>query len=51
MNGFKNLGVTAPEFVNTVREVLPEPYRSNLPIAKAGQKDFSAIGEDRKSVV
>lgn len=45
MNGFKNLGVTAPEFVNTVREVLPEPYRSNLPIAKAGQKDFSAIGK------
>ena len=45
MNGFKNLGVTAPEFVNTVREVLPEPYRSNLPIAKAGQKDFSAIGD------
>lgn len=45
MNGFKNLGVTAPEFVNTVRETLPEPYRSNLPIAKAGQKDFSAIGQ------
>lgn len=45
MNGFKNLGVTAPEFVNTIREVLPEPYRSSLPIAKAGQKDFSKIGD------
>lgn len=45
MNGFENLGYTPAEFVNGVREALPERYKQSLPIAEEGQTSFTGIGE------
>lgn len=44
MSGFKDLGTTPAEFVNTVRANLPENYQKLLPIAEAGQTDFTGVG-------
>lgn len=45
MSGFENLGVTPAEFMNTVRARMPESYKSQLPIAEAGQTSFTGVGQ------
>lgn len=45
MRGFETLGMKPEVFLNTVREAMPEPYRAQLPICKAGQMQYTAIGE------
>nr|DAH37023.1 MAG TPA: Head protein [Caudoviricetes sp.] len=45
MSGFKNLGITPAEFMNTVRAKLPKNYQGQLPIAERGQTSFTGVGE------
>lgn len=43
--GFDQLNMEPHKFMNTVRAKLPEPYAKQIPIAAAGQTDFTGVGE------
>lgn len=45
MSGFKDLGLEPWKFMNTVRKQLRESDRSDVPIYRPGDTDFTGVGE------
>ncbi|MGG5368360.1 hypothetical protein [Enterococcus sp. DIV0240a] len=45
MSGFEDLGLTPAQFMNRVHSMLPPYMKSAVPVAEAGQTDFTGIGK------